>query len=106
MSIYQDIYDSKLDKELESILLKLLRYNSSEKVKEPISKFLYQYRLISDDYWEQFRASNSFERAFDSYYQYSKNKCLLTDTLLKNLRFSIENVREDINIMMREAFTF
>src|SRR5574338_548822 len=106
MSIYQDVYDAKLDEELESILLKLLRFNSSEKVKEPIRKFLYDYRLISDDYWQQFSASNRFENAFDLYYQFSKNKCLLTDTLLKNLNFSIDNVREDATLLMKEAFTF
>lgn len=106
MSIYQDIYDARLDKELESILLKLLRFNSSDKVKDPITKFLFDYKLISEDYWEQFRTSNSFEQAFDLYYQYSKNKCLLTDTLLKNLSFSIDNVHEDISIMMKDAFTF
>lgn len=107
-SIYQQVYDARLDKELESILLKLLRYNSSDNVKSPIKQFLFDYKIIADDYWEQFKRCNKFEHALDVYYQYSKNKCLLIDTLLNNLDISLtfDNVRDDVSVMMKEGFTF
>jgi len=108
MTIYQRICDANLDRELESILLKLLRYNSSDSVKDPMEKFLSDYKIISDDYWQQFQHCSEYDNALDVYYQYSKNKCLLIDTLLNDLHISLNfgHVQEDLVMMMREGFTF
>ena len=107
-SIYQQIYDAHLDKELEVILLKLLRYNQSPKVTEPVKQFLYNYRKINQEYWSTFSQSNSFETALESYYQYSKNKCTITDTLCDHLNMTLnyEDLRDDLSLIMRDSFTF
>lgn len=107
-SIYQKISDAHLDKELEVILLKILRYNHTPKVTEPILQFLETYKRLNDEYWKSFGKSNSFETALESYYQYSKNKCTATDVLCDNLNLALnfDDIRDDIAMMMRESLTF
>ena len=107
-SIYQQLYDAKLDKELETILAKLLQYNMDPVVEVPISHFLHEYTVIHDDFWNQFGKSNSFGMAFDRYYQYSKNKCALVDSLLDNLNFALnyDPLRDDLAIMLKDGLTF
>ncbi|MDX1595574.1 MAG: hypothetical protein R3327_01395 [Nitrosopumilaceae archaeon] len=107
-NIYQKIHEANLDKELEVILLKLLWFNHSTKVTQPILKFLENYKKINEDYWVQFTESNSFDTALESYYQYSKNKCKATDLLLDDLNMSLnfDELRNDLTEMMRESFTF
>lgn len=107
-SIYQKIYETSLDKELQVILLKLLWYNHTPQVTEPIKEFLEEYKQIKDTYWNSFADSNSFESALESYYQFSKNKCKATETLCNNLNLALEYdvIRDDVAIMMRDSFTF
>ncbi len=107
-SIYQQIYDANLDREFEIILVKLLRYNMSPTVEVPILYFLQEYTIIRDDFWSQFGKCNSFDMAFEKYYQHAKNKCALIDSLLNDLNFtrSYTPIREDLSLMMREAMTF
>lgn len=107
-SIYQKISDANLDKELEVILLKLLQYNHTPKVTEPILQFLESYKKINDEYWKSFEKSSSFETALESYYQYSKNKCTATDVLCDNLNLTLnfDDIRDEVAMMMRESFTF
>jgi hypothetical protein len=107
-SIYQQIYDANLDREFETILVKLLRYNMSPVVEVPILHFLQEYAVVRDDFWSQFGKCNSFDGAFDRYYQYAKNKCALIDTLLDNLNFTLsyDPLRDDLSMIMKEGLTF
>ncbi len=107
-NIYKKIHEANLDKELEVILLKLLWFNHSPKVTQPILNFLETYQKINEDYWTEFTESNSFDTALEAYYQYSKNKCKATDNLLDDLNMSLnfDDMREDLAEMMRESFTF
>ena len=58
--------------------------------------------------FSQFGKSNSFDTSFDRYYQYSKNKCALVDSLLDNLNFALnyDPLRDDLFVMMRDGLTF
>lgn len=107
-SIFQRLHDAHMDKELETILIKLLQYNMTPSVEVPISHFLQEYVIIRDDFWSQFGKSNSFSMAFDKYYQYSKNKCVLIDSLLDNLNFALnyDPLREDLSVMLKDGLTF
>ena len=106
--IYQEIHDANLDREFETILIKLLRYNMSPVVEVPVRHFLREYAIIRDDFWSQFSKSNSFDMAFDCYYQYAKNKCALIDSLLSNLNFALnyDPIRNDLLLMMKDGLTF
>jgi hypothetical protein len=107
-SIYQKIIDANLDGELETILVKLLRYNMSPVVEVPVRQFLRDYLIVRDEFWSQFGKSNSFDVAFEQYYQYSKNKCSLIDKLLENLNFTLnyEPLKDDLALIMKEGLTF
>lgn len=107
-SIYQKIHESKLDSKLETLLLKLLEYNSSDNVREPISDFLSSHQIMSDNFWEQFNQSNTFENALECYYQFSKNQCSLVESLLQTLQFNLDedNTREELASMLKDALTF
>ena len=72
-NIYQKFHEANLEKELEVILLKLLWFNHTPKVTQPIFDFLDIYKKINVDYWTSFGESNSFDTALESYYQFSKN---------------------------------
>ena len=107
-SVYEQIHDTKLDRELETILVKLLQFNMSPVIEVPILHFLQEYAVIRDDFWNQFNKCTSFDMAFDMYYQYSKNKCFLIDSLLDNLNFTInyDPLKVDLACMMKEGLTF
>lgn len=107
-SIYQQIEDAKLDREFETILIKLLRYNMSPVVEVPVHHFLQEFIVIRDDFWNQFAKCNSFDKAFERYYQYAKNKCALTDSLLDNLNFALnyDPLRNDLTLLLRDGLTF
>ncbi len=107
-SIYQKIYESKLDSKLETLLLKLLEHNPGDNVTQPISEFLSSYQIMSDNFWEQFNRSSTFEGALECYYQFSKNQCSLVESLLQTLQFSLDedNTRDELTNMLKDALTF
>ena len=107
-SIYQAIHDAHLDVKLEKLLLKLLEFNSTPNVQEPIRQFLVNYQIMSDNFLESYTRANTFEEALESYYQFSKNQCVVVDTLLETLRFTLDkdHIREDLAVMMKDSFTF
>ena len=88
--------------------MKLVGYNMSPCVEAPVIHFLKEYVIIRDNFWNQFRKSNSFDSAFNIYYQYAKNKCALIDSLLENLNFAIryDPLRNDLYVIMKDGFTF
>jgi hypothetical protein len=107
-SIYKAIFEANLDARLEELLINLLRYNSSASVQEPIRIFLYNYQIMSDNFWEMYKKAKSYEDVLECYYQFSKNQCTIIETLLANLKLSLneDHLKEDLHIMLKDAFTF
>lgn len=107
-NIYQALYQAKLDARLENLLLDMLRFDSSANVQEPIRIFLYNYQIMSDNFWAQYKAAKSYEDILECYYQFSKNQCTVIETLLENLRLVKKDayLKEDLRMMLRDAFTF
>jgi len=86
----------------------MLRYNSSAGVQEPIRIFLYNYQIMSDNFWQMYKRAKSYEDVLECYYQFSKNQCTIIETLLENLKMSMntDNLKDDLRAMLKEAFTF
>jgi hypothetical protein len=107
-SIYKSIFEANLDARLEELLVNMLRYNSSAGVLEPIRVFLYNYQIMSDNFWQMYKRAKSYEDVLECYYQFSKNQCTIIETLLENLKISqnTDNLKDDLHAMLKEAFTF
>jgi len=63
---------------------------------------------MSDNFWEMYRNAKSHEDVLECYYQFSKNQCTIIETLLTNLKLSLNgnNLKEDLHLMLKDAFTF
>ncbi len=107
-SIYQTIHEAKLDKRLERLLLKLLEYNSTPNVQEPVRQFLASYQMMSDTFGQSYGNAHTFEDVLECYYQFAKNQCTITETLLQNLRHTLDRdgTRGELAAMLRDGFTF
>ena len=107
-SIYKSIFEANLDARLEELLVNMLRYNSTPNVQEPIRVFLYNYQIMSDNFWQMYKQAKTHEDVLECYYQFSKNQCTIIETLLENLRLSMNNsqLKEEFHSMLKEAFTF
>jgi len=107
-SIYQAIHDVHLDHKLEELLLKLLEFNSTPNVQEPIRQFLLNYQVMSENFSESYHQANSFEQVLESYFQFSKNQCVAIDTLLETLKITLDkdHTREELAMMLKDSFTF
>lgn len=86
----------------------MLRFNSTASVQEPIRAFLYNYQIMSDDFWSQYKRSSSYEDVLECYYQFSKNQCTIIETLLENLRMTknYEHIKEEMKVILKDGFTF
>lgn len=86
----------------------MLRYNSSAGVQEPIRIFLYDYQIMSDNFWQMYKRAKSYEDVLECYYQFSKNQCTIIETLLENLKITMNenHLKDELHVMLREAFTF
>lgn len=93
---------------MEELLVNLLRYNSSASVQEPIRIFLYNYQIMSDNFWSMYKKAKSYEDVLECYYQFSKNQCTVIETLLETLRLSLDqdHLKEELHVMLKDAFTF
>lgn len=89
-------------------MLKLLRYNSTPSVQEPIRQFLVNYQIMSENFWERYERSSSYEEVLECYYQFSKNQCVIIETLLENLKFTLDkdNTKQELISMLKDGFTF
>lgn len=107
-SIYKAIFEANLDARLEELLVNLLRYNSAPGVQESIRVFLYNYQVMSDNFWQVYRQAKSYDDVLECYYQFSKNQCIIIETLLANLRLALndDHLKEELNVMLKDAFTF
>ena len=108
IDLYQMIYESNLESKLEQILIGLTKDNSSPKVKDVIHKFLLYVQHASENFWVTFHKSKTYQERLECYYQFTKNQCLATEVLIRDLNsISDENeIKENLNAILKEGFTF
>jgi predicted transcriptional regulator len=55
-----------------------------------------------------YKRAKSYEDVLECYYQFSKNQCTIIETLLENLKITMNenHLKDELHVMLREAFTF
>jgi hypothetical protein len=108
IDLYQMIYESNLESKLEQILIGLMKDNSSPKVKDAMHKFLLYVQHASENFWITFHKSKTYQEQLECYYQFTKNQCLATEVLIRDLNSisDVEEIKENLNSMLKEGFTF
>ncbi len=106
--IYQLIYESNLDSKLEQILIGLMKDNPSPKIETAIRKFLLFVQHSTENFWTVYYNAKTYQEKLDCYYQFSKNQCLATEVLIRDLNSlsSEEEIKENLNSILKEGFTF
>ncbi|MDE1764381.1 MAG: hypothetical protein KGH88_09110 [Thaumarchaeota archaeon] len=106
--IYQLIYESNLDSKLEQILIGLMKDNPSHKTEKVIQKFLLYIQHSTENFWTTYYSAKTYQEKLDCYYQFSKNQCLATEVLIRDLdsMSSEEEIKENLNSILKEGFTF
>ena len=106
--VYQLIYESNLDSKLEQILIGLMKDNPSPKIETIIRKFLLYVQHSTENFWTTYYSAKTYQEKLDCYYQFSKNQCLATEVLIRNLNSlsSEEELRESLGTILKEGFTF
>lgn len=106
--VYQLIYESNLDSKLEQILIGLVKDNFSPKIESIIKKFLLYVQHSTENFWTTYYSAKTYEEKLDCYYQYSKNQCLATEVLIRDLGpFSSDiEIKENLTALVKESFTF
>lgn len=106
--IYQLIYESNLDSKLEQILIGLMKDNPSPKIESAIRKFLVYVQQSTENFWTVYYGSKTYQEKLDCYYQFSKNQCLATEVLIRELNSmsSDEEIRDNLQSILKEGFTF
>jgi hypothetical protein len=106
--VYQLIYESNLDSKLEQILIGLVKDNPSPKIESIIQKFLLYVQHSTENFWTTYYSARTYEEKLDCYYQYSKNQCLATEVLVRDLGSlsSDDEIKENLDALVKESFTF
>lgn len=106
--VYQLIYESNLDSKLEQILIGLVKDNPSPKIESIIQKFLLYVQHSTENFWTTYYNAKTYEEKLDCYYQYSKNQCLATEVLVRDLGSlsSDDEIKENLDALVKESFTF
>ncbi|HEX5358760.1 MAG TPA: hypothetical protein VFW99_02470 [Candidatus Nitrosotalea sp.] len=106
--VYQLIYESNLDSKLEQILIGLVKDNPSPKIEAIIRKFLLYVQHSTENFWTTYYSAKTYEEKLDCYYQYSKNQCLATEVLVRDLGSlsSDDEIKENLDTLVKESFTF
>jgi predicted metalloprotease len=106
--VYQLIYESNLDSKLEQILIGLVKDNPSPKIESIIQKFLLYVQHSTENFWTTYYNAKTYEEKLDCYYQYSKNQCLATEVLVRDLGSlsSDDEINENLDTLVKESFTF
>lgn len=106
--VYQLIYESNLDSKLEQILIGLVKDNLSPKIESIIQKFLLYVQHSTENFWTTYYSAKTYEEKLDCYYQYSKNQCLATEVLIRDLGSlsSDDEINENLDTLVKESFTF
>ncbi len=108
MDLYQMIYESNLESRLEQMLIGLTKDMPSPKTEEVIHKFLLFVQHASENFWVTFHQSKTYQERLECYYQFSKNQCLATEVLIRDLDSisSDSDIKENLNSLLKESFTF
>ena len=108
IDLYQMIYESNLESKLEQMLIGLTKDNSSQKVKDVIHKFLLYVQHASENFWVTFHKSKTYQERLECYYQFTKNQCLATEVLIRDLNSISDDdeIKENLNAILKEGFTF
>ena len=108
IDIYQMIYESNLESKLEQILIGLTKDKPSPKVKDVINKFLIYVQHASENFWVTFHKSKTYQERLECYYQFTKNQCLATEVLIRDLNSvsDEDEIKENLNAILKEGFTF
>ena len=108
MDLYHMIYESNLESKLEQILIGLTKDNHSPKIEEAIRKFLLFVQHASENFWVTFHNAKTYQERLECYYQFSKNQCLATEVLIRDLDSvsSEVDIKENLSSMLKESFTF
>lgn len=106
--IYQLIYESNLDSKLEQILIGLMKDNPSQKIESVIQKFLVYVQHSTENFWTMYYGAKTYQEKLDCYYQFSKNQCLATEVLIRDLDSlsSEDEIKDNLNSILKEGFTF
>ena len=106
--IYQLIYESNLDSKLEQILIGLMKDNPSTKIETTIRKFLLYLQHSAENFWTIYYNAKTYQEKLDCYYQFSKNQCLATEILIRDLDLlsSEEEIKDNLHSILKEGFTF
>jgi len=105
---YHMIYESNLESKLEQILIGLTKDSQSPEIKEAIRKFLLFVQHASENFWETFHNAKTYQERLECYYQFSKNQCLATEVLIRDLDSisSDLDIKENLSLLLKESFTF
>ncbi|MGI0083027.1 MAG: hypothetical protein ACREAF_05880 [Nitrosopumilaceae archaeon] len=108
IDLYQMIYESNLESKLEQILIGLIKDSPSPKIKESIHRFLLYVQHASENFWVTFHKARTYQERLECYYQFTKNQCLATEVLIRDLDSILDEgeVKENLNTILKEGFTF
>lgn len=108
IDLYQMIYESNLDSKLEQILIGLTKDNPSPKVKNVMHKFLLYVQHASENFWVTFHKSKTYQERLECYYQFTKNQCLATEVLIRDLDSILDEdeIKGNLSAILKEGFTF
>lgn len=106
--IFQMIYESYLGSKLEQILVKLVKDLPSQHVEDSVKTFLFSCRHANENFWKTFYDAKTHQDRLECYYQFAKNQCTATEKLIEDLSVVLddEKVKENLNVIMKEGFTF
>lgn len=104
--LYQMIYESNLESKLEQILIGLMRDNPSSKTEESIHRFLLYVQHASENFWVTFHEAKTYHERLECYYQFTKNQCLATEVLIRDLDSTNNEIKENLSSILRDSFTF
>ena len=106
--IYQLIYESNLESKLEQILIGLMKDNPSPKIEGIIRKFLLYVLHSTENFWTTYYNAKTYQEKLDCYFQYSKNQCLASEVLIRDLNSlsSDDELKENLSSLLKESFTF
>jgi hypothetical protein len=85
-----------------------MKDNPSPKIETMIRKFLLYVQHSTENFWTTYYSAKTYQEKLDCYYQFSKNQCLATEVLIRDLNslYSEEDLRENLGSMLKESFTF
>ena len=100
--IHQLIYESNLESKLEQILIGLMKDNPSPKIEPMIRKFLLYVEQSAESFWTTYYGAKTNEEKLSCYYQYSKNQCLATEVLIRDLNSLSDDLSKEKGTVLKE----